>query len=388
MSFEFATAARVVFGAGTVQQVAPAATRWGRRVLLVTGCSPERGVRLRADLEAAGAQSVAFVVSGEPTVELIAQGLRAARQEACDVVIAVGGGSVVDTGKAIAGLLTNPGDVMAYLEVVGEGKQLVNPAAPFIAVPTTAGTGSEVTRNAVLGVPGTPRGVKVSLRSPFLLPRLAVVDPQLTLGLPQAITARTGLDALTQLIEAYVSIRANPMTDGLCVQGIQLAARSLRRAFHHGDQPEPRHDMALAALFSGMALANAGLGVVHGFAAPLGGWFGAPHGAICAAMLPYGMEVNLRALRDRDPQSTALPRYEEVGRMLTGRPQATAGDGVAWARDICAEFEIPPLGFYGVSEQDVAGLVEASAKTSSMKGNPVVLTPEELREVLLRSIAT
>ena len=383
MSFEFATAARIVFGAGTVQQVAPAATQWGRRALVVTGRAPEFGSRIRADLEAAGTQSVVFAVSGEPTVELVGHGLEEARQERCDVVIAVGGGSVIDTGKAIAGLLTNPGDVMAYLEVVGEGKPLRHPAAPFIAVPTTAGTGSEVTRNAVLGVPG---GIKVSLRSPFLLPRLAVVDPQLTLGLPPKITAFTGLDALTQLIEAYVSIRANPVTDGLCVQGIQLVARSLRRAFHHGEQPEPRHDMALAALLSGIVLANAGLGVVHGFAAPLGGRFKAPHGAICAAMLPSGMEGNLRALRAREPQSIALRRYEEIARLLTGRPSATAEDGVAWAREICAEFEIPPLALYGVTEQEVAALVEASARTSSMKGNPLVLTPEELREVLLRSI--
>jgi alcohol dehydrogenase class IV len=366
-----------------VQQVAPAATQWGRRALVVTGRAPEFGSRIRAELEAAGAQSVAFAVSGEPTVELIGRGLDEARQERCDVVIAVGGGSVIDAGKVIAGLLTNPDDVMAYLEVVGEGKQLQNPAAPLIAVPTTAGTGSEVTRNAVLGVPG---GIKVSLRSPFLLPRLAVVDPQLTLGLPAPITARTGLDALTQLLEAYVSIRANPVTDGLCVQGIQLVARSLRRAFHHGEQPEPRHDMALAALLSGMVLANSGLGVVHGFAAPLGGRFRAPHGAICAAMLPFGMEGNLRALRERDPQSIALHRYEEVARLLTGRPSATAEDGVAWARDICAEFEIPPLAVYGVGEPAVARLVEESARTSSMKGNPLVLTPEELREILSRSI--
>jgi alcohol dehydrogenase class IV len=384
--FEFATAARIIFGEGTVQQVAPAATQWGRRVLMVTGCAPRAGNRLRADLEAAGAQSFAFAVSGEPTVELIARGLLEARQERCDVVLAVGGGSVIDTGKAIAGLLTNAGEVMEYLEVVGQGKPLLNPAAPFIAVPTTAGTGSEVTRNAVLGVPGGSKGVKVSLRSRFLLPRLAVVDPQLTLGLPPAVTARTGLDALTQLIEAHVSIRSNPVTDGFCVQGIQLVARSLRRAFHHGEQPEPRFDMALAALLSGMALANAGLGVVHGLAAPVGGRFRAPHGAICAGLLPYGMEVNLRALRDRDPQSTALRRYEEVARMLTGRPGATAEDGISWARDICAEFEIPPLAVYGVSEQDVAALVEEGARTSSMKGNPLVLTPEELREVLLRSI--
>jgi alcohol dehydrogenase class IV len=310
--------------------------------------------------------------------------LQQARGEQCDVVIALGGGSVIDAGKAIAALLTNPGELMDYLEVVGKGNAIQNPAAPFIAVPTTAGTGSEVTRNAVLGVP--ERQIKVSLRSPLLLPHLAVVDPELTLGLPPAITARTGLDALTQLIEAYVSIRSNPVTDGFCVRGIPLAARSLRRAFHHGHESEARHDMSLAALLSGLALANAGLGVVHGFAAPLGGRFPAPHGAICAAILPYGMEINLRALRARDPQSIALRRYQEVGRMLTGWPGATAEDGITWTREICQELEIPPLKTYGMGEQDVPALIAEAAKASSMKGNPLALTPEELGEVLTRAM--
>jgi alcohol dehydrogenase class IV len=438
--FEFATATRIIFGEGSVQQVAAAARKWGQKIFMVTGCSSDRANRLTADLEAAGARSVTFAVAGEPTVDLIARGLQQAREEKCEVLVAIGGGSVIDAGKAIAGLLTNPGDVMDYLEVVGKGNPLQNPAAPFIAVPTTAGTGSEVTRNAVLGVlahdvapgvnpasevtrnavlgvsgqhvapgfrPASPgaglkpgatngagakpnsratNGVKVSLRSPLLLPRLAVVDPQLTLGLPPPITARTGLDALTQLIEAYVSVRANPVTDGFCVRGIPLAARALRRAYHHGHELEPRHDMSLAAMLSGMALANAGLGVVHGFAAPLGGGFHAPHGAICAAILPYGMEMNLRALRDRDPQSTATRRYQEVGRMLTGRPGATAEDGISWVFEICREFEILPLKAYGIGEQDVPTLIAEAAKASSMKGNPLVLTPEELSEILKRSI--
>jgi alcohol dehydrogenase class IV len=254
---------------------------------------------------------------------------------------------------------------------------------PFIAVPTTAGTGAEVTRNAVLGVP--TRQVKASLRSPFLLPRLAVVDPELTRGLLPAITAHTGLDALTQLIEAYVSIRSNPVTDGFCVQGIPLAARSLRQAFHHGDDLQARRDMSLAALFSGLALANAGLGVVHGFAAPIGGKFTAPHGAVCAAILPYGMEINLRALRSRSPQSGALDRYQEVARILTGRGDAIAEDGIGWVRGICQELEIPPLKAYGIGEQDVPELIAEAARASSMKANPLVLTPEELREVLTRS---
>ena len=384
MQFEFATATRIIFGEGAVHQVAPAAKSWGCRALVVTGHAPERTSRLRGDLEAGGTQSITLAVEREPTVDLIARGLAQARGEQCSVVIAMGGGSVIDAGKAIAALLTNPGELMDYLEVVGKGNPIQNPAAPFIAVPTTAGTGAEVTRNAVLGVPG--RHVKVSLRSPLLLPRLAVVDPELTLGLPPAVTARTGLDALTQLIEAFVSIRANPVTDGFCVRGIPLAARSLRRAFQEGTNPEARRDMSLAALFGGLALANAGLGVVHGFAAPLGGKFPAPHGAICAAILPYGMEINLRALRARAPQNEALRRYQEVARLLTGRADATAEDGIAWTRAICQDLEIPPLKAYGIGEQDVAALIPEAAKASSMKGNPLALTPEELLEVLMRSI--
>lgn len=380
VQFEFATATRIIFGEGAVKQVAPAAKAWGSRVLVVTGCPPVRANRLLEDLEAAGAQSSTFAVEQEPTVDLIARGLERARAK--QVVVAIGGGSVIDTGKALAALLTNPGELLDYLEVVGKGKVLQNPAAPLIAVPTTAGTGAEVTRNAVLGVP--ERHVKVSLRSPFLLPRLAVVNPELTYGLPPDITARTGLDALTQLIEAYVSIRSNPVTDGFCVQGIPLAARSLQRAFHQGNDAEARRDMSLAALLSGLALANAGLGVVHGFAAPLGGRFPAPHGAICAAILPYGIEINLRALRARAPQSGALGRYQEVARLLTGRANATAEDAITWTREICQELKISPLKAYGIKEQEVPELIAEAAKASSMKGNPLLLTPEELREVLTR----
>ena len=384
MQFEFATATRILFGEGRVREVAPAAKRWGRRALLVTGRTPERSGRLPADLAAAGVAASTFVAEGEPTIDLVRRGVAFARQEKCDLVVAFGGGSAIDAGKALAGLLTNPGDLMDYLEVVGRGKPLECPAAPFITVPTTAGTGAEVTRNAVLGVP--ERRVKVSLRSPWLLPRLAVVDPELTLGLPPAATARTGLDALTQLIEAYVSLRSNPLTDGFCVEGIERAARSLRRAFHEGHDPGARRDMSLAALLSGLALANAGLGVVHGFAGPLGGKFPAPHGAICAAILPYGMEINLRALRARAPGSDSLRRYEHVARLLTGRTNATAEAGIEWVRDTCRDLEIPPLAAYGMSGHDVPALIAEASQASSMKGNPLVLSPEELQEVLLRSL--
>jgi len=384
MNFEFATATRIVFGEGAVRQVAPAARQMGRRALIVTGMTGAKSELLCSDLSAAGVSPCTFAVEGEPTLDLVRRGVEFARREQCDAVIALGGGSAIDGGKAIAALLNNSGELMDYLEVVGKGNPLQTAGAPFIAIPTTAGTGAEVTRNAVLGVP--ERQVKVSLRSPFLLPRLAVVDPELTLDLPPAVTASTGLDALTQLIEAYVSVRANPVTDGFCTQGIPLAGRSLRRAFHQGNDAEARRGMSLAALFSGLALANAGLGVVHGFAAPLGGRLHAPHGAICAAILPYAIEINLRALRARAPQSNALRRYQEVACMLTGRDHASAEDAIVWTRQICGELDIPPLKVYGVTAQDVPNLIPAAAKASSMKGNPLALTPGELQEVLTRSL--
>ncbi len=384
MRFEFASATRIVFGPGTVREVAPAAQEMGARALLVTGRSAERAAALACELGKAGLGCANLCVDGEPTVDLVRRGAQLAREERCDVVIGFGGGSAIDAGKAIAALLSNGGDPLEYLEVIGQGKSLSRPSAPFIAVPTTSGTGSEVTRNAVLASP--EHKVKASLRSPLMLPRLAVVDPELVLDLPPALTASTGLDALTQLIEPYVSIRANPMTDMFCVEGMRRAARALLRAYVDGSDREARADMALASLLGGLALANAGLGAVHGFAAPVGGMFPAPHGAVCAALLSHVMDVNIRALRARDPLSEPLQRYETVARLLTGKPGATAEEGVEWAARICARLGIPRLGSYGIREQDVPVLVENASKASSMKGNPIPLTPEELREILTRAM--
>jgi len=380
MRFEFATATRVVFGVGALREVAPAAGEYGRRALVVTGRSPDRAGPLVAQLQQAGVACSIFVTDGEPTLELVRQGVQRARDEQCDIVLGFGGGSALDAAKAIAALLTNGGELMDYVEVIGAGKPLANCGAPFIAVPTTAGTGTEVTRNAVLASP--EHRIKVSLRSPHLLARLAVVDPELTFDLPQAVTARTGLDALTQLIEPYVCRRANPMTDGFCVEGLQRVAHSLRRAFHDGRNAEARTDMSLASLLSGFALANAGLGVVHGFAGPLGGMFPAPHGAVCAALLPHGMAANIRALRERAPASESLRRYEAVASLLTGKPNASAQDGVDWAAEICGELGIPKLGSYGVSKEHIPKLVAMASQASSMKANPIALTPEELEDVL------
>jgi alcohol dehydrogenase class IV len=335
-------------------------------------------------LSAAGVSYGTFAVSGEPTLGLVEDGVRQLQVEQADMVISIGGGSVVDAGKAIAALVTNPGELCDYLEVIGKAKALEKPSLPFIAIPTTAGTGAEVTRNSVLASP--EHRIKASLRSPLLLPKLAVVDPELTLGLPAALTATTGLDALTQLIEPFVSCRGNPLTDGLCREGLIRAARSLRRTCEQPTDLAAREDMALASLFSGLALANSGLGSVHGFAASIGGMFPAPHGAVCAALLPHAMEVNLRALRQREPQSEALARYTAIAHLLTGRPGASANDGVQWVRSLCADLQIPPLRTYGIAQAASTALCHKAGQSSSMKGNPLPLTPEELREVLERAL--
>ena len=383
MRFEFATATRIIFGPGVLRELGPLAREFAPRALVVTGANPRRAEPLFSLLREDGVGAVAFPVPGEPEIETVQQGVALARQGSCGLVISFGGGSALDAGKAIAAMLANPGELLDYLEVIGRGKALAEPSVPFIAIPTTAGTGSEVTRNAVLASP--EHRVKVSLRSPFLLPRVAVVDPELTYDLPPAITASTGLDALTQLIEPYVSSRANPMTDALCVEGIRRAARSLRAVFADGRNAAARANMAAASLFGGLALANAGLGAVHGFAGAIGGQFPAPHGAVCAALLPRVMEANLRALRQRQPVADTLRRYEEVARLVTGSASATAEAGVEWVRKLVADLRIPSLGHYGLKREHTAELVEKASQASSMKANPIALTPDELAEVLERA---
>lgn len=388
MHFEFATAGRVIFGPGTLRDAGPAARELGRHAFVVTGRDPARARRLLDHLAAEKIAATSCAIAGEPTTDAVIAATRQARAAGCDFVIGFGGGGAIDAAKAVAALLTNPGDLSDYLEVVGRAQPLTRPAAPCMAIPTTAGTGSEVTRNAVLTSPA--HRVKASLRSPSMLPRVALVNPELTHDLPPALTAATGLDAFTQLIEPYVSCRANPFTDALCTGGIRRAARSLRRAYHDGHDAAAREDMVIASLFSGLALANAGLGAVHGFAAAIGGMFPAPHGAVCAALLPHVMAANLAACREpgrtaaraRQPGGETVRRYDEVARLLTDQPTATADDGVAWIRQLVTDLQIPRLGAYGLKPTDFPTLVDKAAQAGSMKANPLPLTGDELAAVL------
>ena len=360
------------------------AVKFGKRALVVTGGTPERARPLCDRLAAKSITIRIFVAPGEPTTELLLQGVRQAQAGHCEFVIGFGGGSALDTGKAIAALLTNGGDLLDYLEVVGLGQSLSKASAPYIAIPTTAGSGTEVTRNAVLKSP--EHQVKVSLRSPLMLPRVALIDPELTYTLPPDVTASTGLDAFTQVVEPFVSNQPNPLTDAICREGIQLTARSLHRAYEQGADPVAREGMSVVSLFGGLALANARLGAVHGFAGPLGGMFPAPHGALCARLLPFVMDMNVRALRERAPESEMLYRYTQIARMLTGHPAATASDGIRWVQDLCAALHVPPLAQYGMRNADIPVVVENAAKASSMKGNPIVLTPDEMQTILTQAL--
>ena len=381
--FEFATAGRILFGEGERETVFNLGPALGNRALIVAGSDPLRAAWVRRGLDKAGIGSEFFSVPKEPTVAMVEDGATLAREAESQFVIAVGGGSAIDAGKGIAALATNSGGPLEYLEVIGKGRPLETRPLPLIAVPTTSGTGAEVTRNAVLASP--QHQLKVSLRHPWMLPTLAIVDPELAYDLPPSQTAFSGLDALTQLIEPFLCTRATPMTDALCREALPRVARALPVVFKDGSNKSARSEMALGSLFGGLALANAGLGAVHGFAAPIGGMFDAPHGAICAALLPAVMSVNLRALNERAANSPILARFDEVSGLLTANSEARAADAVHWIEKLCSELKVPGLKSYGLRRECFALLCERAAKASSMKANPIELSHAELLEILERA---
>ncbi len=382
---DLAVPADVRFGAGRVSEVLAALAALGAsRVLVVTGRTTARADAVRSALTEAGISSIAFGVATEPSIERVRAGVALVAETGCDAVLGFGGGSALDVGKAVAVLATSGADPLDHLEVIGDGRPITRPGLPCVAVPTTAGTGSEVTRNSVL----SGAGVKASLRSSLMLPKVAVIDPDLLIGVPRPTIAASGMDALSQLIEPLLSRRANPFTDALARDGMRRSARSLGRAYQEGmEHPAVREDLALASLFGGLCLANSGLGAVHGLAAAAGARLSAPHGAVCAAVLSAAMDVNLRALRDRAPEHQALARMTEVASLLTCRPDATPEEAIGWLQDLTTALSIPGLASYGLDDDaEIAEVVTAAQKASSMRGNPIELTDQEVSEILTRSL--
>ena len=382
--FDLAVPVDIRFGAGRVSEVPEAFARLGAsRVLVVTGRTTSRADTLRSELRETGISSIVFGVATEPSIERVRAAVSLVAESGCDAVLGFGGGSALDVAKAVAVLALSGTDPTDHLEVIGAGHPIERPGLPCVAVPTTAGTGSEVTRNSVL----SGGGVKASLRSPLILPKVALVDPELLVGVPKPTIAASGMDALSQLIEPLLSKRANPFSDALARDGIRRSARSLRRGYEEGmEESGVREDLALASLFSGMCLANSGLGAVHGLAAAAGARLSAPHGAVCAAVLAAVMDVNLRALRERAREDPALPRMTEVATLLTGLPEATPEDAIAWLQELTTALSIPGLASYGLNQDEIAPMVAAAQEASSMRGNPIELRDEEVTEIITRSL--
>lgn len=385
--FDLALPGDIRFGSARVGELAGVLVGLGvTRAMVVTGRTPARADAPRRALVEAGVDSVVLPVTGEPSVDTVRQGVRAVRDAACDGVVGYGGGSALDVAKAVALLAVTGADPLDHLEVIGRGRPVERTGLPCVAVPTTAGTGAEVTRNAVL----SGDGVKASLRTPLMVPRAALVDPDLLACLGPAIIASSGADALAQLVEPFLSARANPVTDALARDGLRRSARSLRPAHEQGLAGEEaaglREDLALASLFGGLCLANAGLGAAHGIAGVVGGRFNAPHGAVCAALLAPVVQVNLRALTERAPAHPALARMPELGALLTGEPSATGTDAVEWLTRLRSALGVAGLGRYGATAADVPALVSGARRASSMKANPVELTDAELAEIVTEAL--
>ncbi len=378
--FEFATASRIIFGKNALDQALPALKTLGNKALVVLGLGEQWSAPLLQKIEDQGIQTIACRAKGEPTLATVQTAVHLAHSQQVDMVISIGGGSALDTGKAVAVLLTNPGEITDYLEIVGKNQPLTRPGKPFIAIPTTSGTGSEVTKNAVIEIP--EKRIKVSLRSPLMLACMAIVDPVLTLSLSPSATAASGLDALTQVIEPFLSSKGNPLADSLCREGIQRAGRSLRTACLEGDNHQAREDMALTSLFGGLALANAGLGAVHGFAAPIGGMFHVPHGVICGRLLPAVMEVNFKHAMTHPNHETLLQKFHEIASLLCGQASATPQQAIQWIEESVNLFGIPRLKELGINRHDFHSILEKAGQANSMKANPILLSAEEMTEIL------
>jgi alcohol dehydrogenase class IV len=379
-AFEFITSDRIIFGNGSLEKIKNIAPEFGDKALLVCGSGSVPMEKLLAFLQEVGVSSVVFRVEQEPDIPTIKSGLTMAKSSNCRFVIGYGGGSVLDSAKAISALMTNSGDITDYLEVIGGGQKITHTPAPMIAVPTTAGTGTEVTKNAVIS--SLEHNVKVSMRSPLMIPKVAIVDPHLTMSMPPSVTASTGMDALTQVIEGYVSSKSNPMTDALAQEGIKRGSHALLVAYQNGHDQQARYDMALTSLFGGLVLGNSGLGAVHGFAGPIGGMFHVPHGVICASLLPFVMKFNAIELSELNGMESVTKKYHDIARWVTGDKDASIEDGVAWIENLANQLKIPGLQEIGIKKSDFPGIIEKSIVSSSMQKNPILLEESVLSQIL------
>jgi len=388
LSFAVGRLPRIEFGRGSLDRLPALAGGFGKRLLIITGArsflqSPA-AERLFAGLRAEGCSWELLSVVQEPSPELIDDTVARLRHTAPDVVVGIGGGSVLDAAKAIAGLLRPGNSVMDHLEGVGPERPYRGPATSFLAVPTTAGTGSEATRNAVLSRLGAD-GFKKSFRADALMAEYAVIDPDLLAGCPPALIAANGMDALTQLLEAYVSARANPVSDALALAGLEAARDGLPAWYHGSDPAQGSERMALAALLSGISLAQAGLGSVHGLAQPLGSLFPIPHGVVCGTLVAAATAVNIEVMECRDRENPALARYARAGRLFGAAPGCDDAAArrflVGLLADWTADLQLPRLSALGVGAGDYPRII-AHCRGSSMKTNPVALTDTEVARIL------
>lgn len=387
MKFEFHQVGRIIVERGGARRIGELASALGAKALLVHNADAVVDT-VQQNLRSSGIACHLYRQRGEPSVTSVQEAIEQGRGCGADLVIGLGGGSAIDCAKAAAAILANGGEPLDYMEVVGRGQKITKAPLPWIAVPTTAGTGAEATRNAVVSYP--EKQFKASIRSDLMLPRIALLDVELAVSVSAEVTAAAGADALCQLIESYTSSGANPLSDALALEGMMRAAKSLKRAYDVPDDLDAREDLALAALMSGITLTNAGLGAVHGFAAPMGGSYSVPHGVVCAALLPHVMRANVKALRERDPQSPTLSRYAIIGPAMTGGAygdvESAINAGIEFVAGLSKTLHIPPLRNYGVKTEGVPSMVALAKKASSMRYNPIELSEAELGKILEAAI--
>lgn len=382
-TFEFSTSSKIIFGCGSIKKIGNFAAGFGKRVLVINSKSAP-SITVESELKGSQLKWESFQISGEPTYEKIEANIKLLRSIRPDVVIGIGGGSALDYAKTVSALITNEGDLLDYLEVVGKSQPLAFNPVPMIAIPTTAGTGTEVTKNAVIKL--TEKGVKVSLRNEMLVPRVALIDPELTLDLPPQVTACTGMDALVQVIEPFLSQRSNPFTDLFCVAGIKIISANLLKAFSTPKDITAREQMSFGSLMGGLSLANAGLGAVHGFAAVLGGMYPIPHGECCACLLPAVFDINYKALLERDAHNPILGKFDDIAKLVTGNQKSRTADGIKWFGELNRKLNISTLSKYGIKKEDHSKIIEGVKVSSSMKANPVQLNEDELYRILRQSM--